>query len=311
MAKTFAAVVAACAVASTSAASVPDGTWPTSAGTVQYTEPYTVKAGEVFDGGLKTYERSDISCEGQTESGSSTAVFLVEAGGPSRTPSSAPTKWKASTATTMTAPSRTRGGTTVSTVTGGGARNADDKVIQHNGYGTVKIDGFYVDTFGKLYRSCGTCGNEPRKVTVSNVLVVNPSVSLVTVNENYGDEATLSNIYIKSSDSSYAVCAWSQGNANGEPTELGNGIKAPLCQYSESDINVNGAVSKATGASSNSTSPATPTPAITSGSGASTPSNRSSSSTNGGEAKKSSNSKNKGNDNKKDHGKGDSDKKHN
>ncbi|RLN50655.1 hypothetical protein BBP00_00010017, partial [Phytophthora kernoviae] len=75
------AVAATIVAATVSAASVPDGTWPTSTGDVYYTEAYTVAAGETFDGELKTYQRSDITCEGQTESGSSTAVFLVKAGG--------------------------------------------------------------------------------------------------------------------------------------------------------------------------------------------------------------------------------------
>ncbi|EEY55321.1 polysaccharide lyase, putative [Phytophthora infestans T30-4] len=44
----------------------------------------------------------------------------------------------------------------VTKVIGGGARSADDKVIQHNGLGTVSIEGFYAQDFGKLYRSCGT-----------------------------------------------------------------------------------------------------------------------------------------------------------
>ena len=42
-----------------------------------------------------------------------------------------------------------------STITGGGAKGAEDKVVQHNGGGTVVIDSFCVQDFGKLYRSCG------------------------------------------------------------------------------------------------------------------------------------------------------------
>ncbi|KAG7396352.1 hypothetical protein PHYBOEH_002435 [Phytophthora boehmeriae] len=273
MTKTY-AIAAVIAVATVSGASVPDGTWPTSQGDVYYTEPYTVAAGETFDGGLKTYQRSDITCEGQTESGSSTAVFLVEAGGTLKnviigadqmegvhcddSDCTIENVWWDDVCEDALS---IKGGSasSVSTVTGGGARNADDKVIQHNGYGTVKIDGFYAETFGKLYRSCGTCGDKQRFVSVSNVYAVNPSVSIVTVNDNYGDEATLSNIYIKSDDDGYAVCAWSQGSEDGEPTELGDGIKDPLCQYSESDIHVNGDVSTATSTSSNSTSTTTTT----------------------------------------------------
>ncbi|RLN50656.1 hypothetical protein BBP00_00010018 [Phytophthora kernoviae] len=262
-------IAAAVAVATASAASVPDGTWPTSTGDITYTEPYVVAAGEVFDGELKTYQRSDITCGGQEESGASTAVFKVEAGGTLKnviigadqmegvhcddSDCTIENVWWDDVCEDALS---IKGGSasSVSTVTGGGARNADDKVIQHNGYGTVKIDGFYAETFGKLYRSCGTCGDKQRFVSMSNVYAVNPSVSIVTVNENNGDEATLSNIYIKADDDGYTVCAWSQATDGDEPTELGDGIKDPLCQYSESDIHVNGDVSTATSTSSNSTS---------------------------------------------------------
>ncbi|KUF77166.1 Phospholipase D [Phytophthora nicotianae] len=45
-------------------ASIPDGTWPASTGIVRYKKPYIVKAGEVFDGKMQTFERSDITCSG-------------------------------------------------------------------------------------------------------------------------------------------------------------------------------------------------------------------------------------------------------
>eukprot|EP00644_Phytophthora_capsici_P011942 jgi/Phyca11/15237/fgenesh1_pg.PHYCAscaffold_12_\ len=198
MAKSFAPLVATAALflATASAASLPNGSWPASKGTVQYKQAYIVKAGEVFDGKMKTYERSDVS---------------------------------------------------VTKVIGGGARYADDKVIQHNGFGTVDIDGFYGEDISKLYRSCGTCGNRPKTVNVKNVYVVNPTNAIVTVNKNWGDKATLKNVWVKSSKASVKVCQWSQGNANGEPKMLGNGPSPPLCQYSTSDIHINQDISKAAG----------------------------------------------------------------
>ncbi|KAE9268671.1 hypothetical protein PR003_g31366, partial [Phytophthora rubi] len=170
---------------------------------------------------------------------------------PSRTPSSARTRRRACTATTTTAPLRTCGGTkdalsvkggtasSVTTVTNCGARYASDKVVQHNGHGTVKINGFFAQEFGKLYRSCGTCGNIARTVTVENVYAIDPLVSLVTVNKNYGDKATLSNIRIKTSNgnSDVKVCQWSQGGST--PSNLGDGPSGTLCQYSESDVQIN------------------------------------------------------------------------
>ncbi|KAK1932229.1 putative pectate lyase D [Phytophthora citrophthora] len=266
---------AALLLAAATAASVPDGTWPTSTGTVQYSEAYVIKAGEVFDGKLQTFERSDVTCEGQTESGSDTAVFKLEPGATLKNAIIGKNQmegvhcdkhdctidnvwWDDVCEDALSI----KGGTasSVSTVTGGGARSADDKVIQHNGYGTVKIDGFYGEDISKLYRSCGTCGDRPKKVEVSNVYIVNPDNAVVTVNKNWGDEATLSNIWVKSAGDKVKICQWSEGNADGEPKMLGDGPSPPLCQYSESDVHINGDVSQATGTSTSSSIGSSSTP---------------------------------------------------
>lgn len=42
-------------------------------------------------------------------------------------------------------------------INSGGAFSADDKVVQHNGAGTVSVSDFVVEDLGKLYRSCGNC----------------------------------------------------------------------------------------------------------------------------------------------------------
>ncbi|KAL3656157.1 hypothetical protein V7S43_012923 [Phytophthora oleae] len=262
MAKSFAPLVASAALflATASAASLPNGSWPASKGTVQYSQAYIVKAGEVFDGKMKTFERSDVSCQEQTESGADTSVFKVEAGGHLKNVIIGKNQmegvhcdkhdciienvwWDDVCEDALSV----KGGTasSVTKVIGGGARYADDKVIQHNGFGTVEIDGFYGEDISKLYRSCGTCGNRPKKVSVKNVYVVNPTNAIVTVNKNWGDQATLSNVWVKSSKASVKVCQWSQGNANGEPKMLGNGPSPPLCQYSESDVHINQDISKA------------------------------------------------------------------
>ncbi|ETO77933.1 hypothetical protein F444_06949, partial [Phytophthora nicotianae P1976] len=271
MVKTFApfATSAAILIAAATATAVPDGSWPASTGTVQYSEAYIIKAGEVFDGKMQTFERSDVSCEGQTESGADTAVFKMEPGATLKNAIIGKNQmegvhcdkhdctienvwWDDVCEDALSI----KGGTasSVSTVTNCGARYADDKVIQHNGYGTVKIDGFYGEDISKLYRSCGTCGDRPKKVSVTNSYIVNPTNSIVTVNKNWGDQATLKNIWIKSSKASVKVCQWSQGNANGEPKMLGNGPSPPLCQYSESDVHINEDISNAKQTSPSSTS---------------------------------------------------------
>ena len=105
-------------------------------------------------------------------------------------------------------------------IVGGGAKNASDKVVQHNGGGVVNIDSYCVQDFGKLYRSCGNCGTQvKREVQISNVIARNGKL-LAGVNSNYGDVATIdtkSNSYT----SLTSVCDTFQGNNNGaEPPSL-------------------------------------------------------------------------------------------
>ncbi|TYZ68707.1 hypothetical protein PybrP1_011864 [[Pythium] brassicae (nom. inval.)] len=254
---TVAAVVAAAfaLVSCADAAPMPKGTWPASKGAVSFSAPHVVKAGTTFDGGMKTYQLSNVKCEGQKESSKNTMVFLVEPGATLKNVIIGKNQmegvhcdkhdctienvwWEDVCEDALSI----KGGSasSVSKVIGGGARYAEDKVVQHNGPGAVSIDGFYAQDFGKLYRSCGTCGNIKRKVTVSNVYAVNPTSGIVTVNKNFGDEAKLSNINIKSTKKKVAVCAWSEGVAKGggEPKKLGDGPSGTLCQYSASSINM-------------------------------------------------------------------------
>ncbi|KIL88447.1 pectate lyase [Fusarium avenaceum] len=78
-------------------------------------------------------------------------------------------------------------------IEGGGAQQAKDKVIQHNGRGTVTIRGFTVINAGKLYRGCGDCSNNggPRNVIVQNVKAKGVG-NLVGINSNFGDTASIS-----------------------------------------------------------------------------------------------------------------------
>ncbi|EEY55323.1 polysaccharide lyase, putative [Phytophthora infestans T30-4] len=216
------------------AAPMPTGSWPASKGTVYLKEPYTVKKGQTFDGGMKTYARSNVKCGGQKESGWQTAVFMVEPGATLKNVIIGKDQmegvhceqngctiqnvwWEDVCEDALSI----KGGSasSVTKVIGGGARSADDKVIQHNGLGTVSIEGFYAQDFGKLYRSCGTCGDKSRKVSLTN---------------NWGDQATLQNIKIKGKK--VDVCLWSQGSTSSEPKKLGAGPSGSLCQYSTSTI---------------------------------------------------------------------------
>ena len=236
-----------------STGSVPDGSWPASKGSVLYSAPYVIKAGQVFDGQMKTYERSNVKCSGG-EGQKDAAVFIVEAGGTLKNAIIGKNQkegvhcdqheckidnvwWDDVCEDALSI----KGGSasSVTTITNCGARHAEDKVVQHNGQGTVKIIGFFAQDFGKLYRSCGTCGNIARKVIMENVYALDPLVSVVTVNKNYNDQAILKNIHVKTttSSSSVKVCEWSQGGS--KPSSLGDGPSGTLCQYTTSDVHIN------------------------------------------------------------------------
>ncbi|MFI9030827.1 pectate lyase [Streptomyces sp. NPDC053560] len=128
------------------------------------------------------------------------------------------------------------------TVTGGGAKKADDKVFQFNGAGKLSISGFQVSDFGKLVRSCGNCSTQyKRTISVSDVDVTAPGKSLVGINTNYGDTATLKSVRIHG-DSSKKIkpCVRYTGNNTGkEPVETGSGPDGTYCRYSTSDISYN------------------------------------------------------------------------
>ncbi|KAG9044781.1 hypothetical protein FS837_007540 [Tulasnella sp. UAMH 9824] len=61
----------------------------------------------------------------------------------------------------------------VSYIIGGGAFHAADKIVQHNGAGTVQIKNFYANNFGKSYA---------RHVVIDNVAMMGGS-SGVGINE--------------------------------------------------------------------------------------------------------------------------------
>jgi pectate lyase len=123
------------------------------------------------------------------------------------------------------------------TIDGGGARSATDKVFQHNGPGTFIIKNFQASDIGKLYRSCGNCSKSyKRDVVVDNVTVSGVKASVVGINSNFGDTATLTRVRVVGS-SGTTICQRYKGVAKGsEPTKIGSGPDSTYCLYKPSDI---------------------------------------------------------------------------
>lgn len=136
---------------------------PPAKGTVIVNEPIIVKAGETFDGGGKLYQAgAKLGDGGQSEN--QKPVFVLEPGATLKnvqvaggdgvhTRGDATLKdvwWKdvGEDAMTMKGPGNVK-------VSGGGAYNASDKIFQINAGGSLSIDGFTADTFGKAVRTNG------------------------------------------------------------------------------------------------------------------------------------------------------------
>ncbi|MEV6195394.1 pectate lyase [Streptomyces sp. NPDC051920] len=125
------------------------------------------------------------------------------------------------------------------TVSGGGAKEASDKVFQFNGAGTLNVSNFAVQTFGTFVRSCGNCRTQyKRTVNLSNIEATYKGSRLVGINTNYGDSATLKSIRIVGDSSKKIVpCQKYIGNNTGaEPSKNGSGPDGTYCKYATSDI---------------------------------------------------------------------------
>ncbi|KAF5981102.1 pectate lyase [Fusarium coicis] len=194
--------------------------------------PMTIAAGESFDGGNAIFDRG-VSCTGQKEGGDSDAVFILEKGATLSNVRIGPNQiegvhcnggctlnnvvWDAVCEDAFSIKKQEDGETT--TINGGGATGAEDKVIQHNGGGTVIIKDFVVSDFGKLYRSCGNCKEMPaRHVEISGGSASDGKI-LVGINPNMGDTAKISGIQLTNVPKE---CITFEGVTDGsEPKEVG------------------------------------------------------------------------------------------
>ncbi|KAJ8556739.1 hypothetical protein ON010_g9225 [Phytophthora cinnamomi] len=218
---------------------VPDGTWPVSQGSVTFDDVYTIKAGEVFDGKMQTFDRFNLTCHGQEESGNSTAVFLLEAGATLKNAIIGVNQmegvhcdyndctienvwWDDVCEDALSV----KGGNaaSVTRVLGGGARYADDKVIQHNGLALPEHP----------QRVC-----RPRD---HQGAARGPKREYRDDERKLQRRGCLAQHLRQTGAENYTECGWSRGvQKGGHPLILGNGPKNPVCQYSMNDIHlVNG-----------------------------------------------------------------------
>ncbi|KAK1990579.1 pectate lyase [Colletotrichum falcatum] len=222
------------------------GALPASSGTSVLKAAQTVPAGGSFDGGMVAFDRG-VPCTGQAEGTDADAVFVLGRGARLSNVIIGPNQvegvhcngscvldnvwWSAVCEDAFTLKVQAAGETT--TITSGGAFGAADKVLQHNGAGTLSVAGFTVAAFGKLYRSCGNCKSMFERHVVLDDIRASSGALLVGINSNYGDTATFKRI---KADNVTEICTEYEGNDVGEePAEIGSG-PSKACRYSPSDI---------------------------------------------------------------------------
>ncbi|KAF7416156.1 hypothetical protein PC9H_002419 [Pleurotus ostreatus] len=172
-----------------------------------------------FDGHMVKFDRKGSSgdCEEQTETGEEDAVFILESGASisnviigkaqaegihCRGPCTVTNVWWEDVCEDAITIKQTGAGD-VSTINGGGAFHAEDKI-------------------GKLYRACGNCAtSHERHVQVDNVCLKDGKEG-TGINSNWGDTAILTNIKTSSKPSAANVCCAYKGVAKGsEPPKIG------------------------------------------------------------------------------------------
>ncbi|KAK1234105.1 hypothetical protein PQX77_002697 [Marasmius sp. AFHP31] len=183
--------------------------FPSPPKTSSLSEPMTITG--TFDGGNVRFDRGKGACGGQNEGGDADAVFILQSGATLQNvvigadqsegvhclgSCTLNNVWFEDVCEDAITIKQTSG---TSNIIGGGAKNADDKVVQHNGSGTVKIDSFCVQDFGKLYRSCGNCKTQYKRSVLISQIDAKSGKSLAGINSNYGDTAQLETGSIKTS----------------------------------------------------------------------------------------------------------------
>jgi hypothetical protein len=224
-------------------ASCPDITWPSSSGSRNLGSGITVGGGEVYDGQMNQINGSLENCAAGDQD-SVDPLIEVENGGTVKNLVMGPNVGDgihclgSCTIENVWFPNvcddaiSIMGSGTV-TIRNSGFKNARDKTIQHNGTATVNIENVYVETAGKLYRSCGDgCSGSNRTANLTNIVAIGVD-QVAGVSEN--DTVTLENICVHRT---FSICAVYEPGSSDESTTGVNGSNDgpnDNCRFSGSD----------------------------------------------------------------------------
>ncbi|KAF4461103.1 pectate lyase [Fusarium albosuccineum] len=216
--------------------------FPASSGTTALSAVKTIAAGESFDGEMLLWDRSPSTCNDQAEGGDDDAVFLLEDGatisnlliGPNNGEGihclgscTVNNVWFTDVCEDAITFKQDSG---TSYVNGGGAANAEDKVLQHNGGGTVAVKNYFAQDIGKLYRSCGNCDEQHARASTFTNIRVDGAKVVAGVNGNLGDTTVIKNSCLIDTTN---ICQLFEGNDSGdEPTKTASAPDGKTCSTS-------------------------------------------------------------------------------
>ncbi len=136
-----------------------------------------------------------------------------------------------------------KGGSAFNSTASSSPGGKPDKIFQNNGRNTtIDVQNFTaLGEHGKLARSCGDCTDNggPRYFKFTNVTVDAKVGSIVGVNRNYGDKATIRSMRIKGYKSgSPKVCEEWKGiqKGSGSTQKYGEFWNTQYCDVSKSDV---------------------------------------------------------------------------
>jgi hypothetical protein len=236
------------------ASSCPKITWPTANGSKNLGSGIKVGGSEVYDGGMAVHEGSLEDCSAGDQDSVDPLIEVANGGTVKNVimgkkvgdgihclgSCTIENVWFPNVCDDAIS---AMGSGTVS-IKNSGFKNARDKTIQHNGTATVNIDTVYVETAGKLYRSCGEgcSGSAKRSATLSNIVAIGVD-QVAGVSEN--DTVTLKNICVHRT---FSICSMYEPGTSTESTKGVSGSNegpSANCKFTAADTHA--LLSKVTG----------------------------------------------------------------
>ncbi|RDW90535.1 pectate lyase [Aspergillus mulundensis] len=208
-----------------------EGGVPTPTRSYSNSAPIEIAAGQTFDAGWAKYDRGSGACS-DGEGGNDDAVFILQSGATLKNviigknqkegvhcegPCTLEFVWFEDVCEDAITVRGDKAGDHT-WIIGGGAYHASDKIVQHNGCGTVNIINFYAEDYGKVYRSCGNCSSQCKRNVYIEGVTAYDGGEICGINQNYGDTCTLNNVCTDAK----TPCQMYSGCAGGcEPSKVG------------------------------------------------------------------------------------------